>query len=225
MKTTGMFLAVFLFCSSVVFSQQSPETKTDSFGDAVVTKALRVDAACRIYCDIADWPAIVGSEIPVQIRGLEPQAEFSLTVRTFILDTLTAALKPNDANDSTSPAVQLKNIQRGQSFCLVADVEVDGSDLGQMLIDRGYAKKLIVPKTAELPIQPQTATTSESEKQNTSSPAAAPAEGYLSSKSGKVFHKSTCSHAKRIKENTKVVYKTKEDAVASGRRPCLACKP
>lgn len=224
MKTTGMFLAVFLFCSSVVFSQQSPETKTDSFGDAVVTKALRVDAACRIYCDIADWPAIVGSEIPVQIRGLEPQAEFSLTVRTFILDTLTAAAKTTDANNPAAPAIQLKYIQRGQTFCLIADVAVDGNDLGQMLIDRGYAKKLIVPQNAEPATQALPAA-SESEKQNTSSPAAALAEGYLSSKSSKVFHKPTCTHAKRIKENTKVVYKTKEDAVASGRRPCLACKP
>lgn len=224
MRLIGMLGVAFLLCCGTLFAQQDAEIKTDNFGDAVVTKALRVDAVCRIYCDIADWPAVIGSEIPVQIRGLEPQPEFSLTVRTFILETLSNALKATDANSPTTPAVQLKNIQRGQTFCLVADIEVAGKDLGQMLIDRGYAKKLIVPKNAEPAAQALPAA-SESEKQDTASPAAAPAEGYISSKSGKVFHKPTCTHAKRIKENTKIVYKTKEDAVASGRRPCLACKP
>jgi hypothetical protein len=221
MKTTGMLGVMFLFCLGIVFAEQSPEAKTETFGDAAVTKALRVDATCRIYCDIAGWPAVIGSEIPVQIRGLESQADFSLTVRTFILDTLNAALKTNDANE---PAVQLKNIQRGQAFCLIADIDVAGKDLGQMLIDRGYAKKLIVPKTAKTTTLTQPVAASESENQPAPS-AAAPAEGFVASKSGKVFHKPTCSHAKRIKENTKVVYKTKEDAVAAGRKPCQTCNP
>lgn len=210
MIKAGILGVAFLFCFGVVFAQPEAEVKSDSFGDAAVKTVLRVDAACRIYCDIVDWPAIIGSDIPVQIRGLEPQAEFSLTVRTFILDTLSAALKAADANE---PAVQLKNIQRGQTFCLVADVDIAGKDLGQMLIDRGYAKKLIVPKNQ--------GSSSPSEAQS----ADVASEGFIASKSGKVFHKPTCSHAKRIGDKTKVVYKTRDEAVTAGRKPCQTCNP
>jgi hypothetical protein len=227
MKITGMLWAVFLFCTGVVYSQESLSAKTDNFGDATVEKVLQVDTACRIYCDIADWPAIIGKEIPIQIRGLEPQANFDITVRTFILDTLNAALNNTSINDSNlpvTPAILLKNIQRGQTFCLVADIEIRGSDLGQMLVDRGYAKKLILPKTTEMPTQTSVAAPN-TEKPEVSSPAQVSSEGYVASKSGKVFHKPTCSHAKRIQNKTKITYQTKEEAVAAGRRPCQSCNP
>lgn len=220
MNKAGMLGVAFLFCVGAVFAQQGAEVKPDHFGDAAVARVFRVDAACRIYCDIADWPAIIGSEIPVQIRGLEPQTEFALAVRTFILDTLNNALKTSDANQ---PAVQLKHVQRGQTFCLIADVEATGKDLGQMLIDKGYAKKLIVPQNAEPAAQAQPAA-SESEQPKAAS-SAVPAEGFIASKSGKVFHKPTCSHAKRIQDKTRVVYSTKDQALAAGRKPCQTCNP
>lgn len=221
MRLTGILGVAFLFCFGVVFAQQEA-VKTDGFGDAAVTNVLRVDAACRIYCDIADWPAIVGSEIPVQIRGLEPQAEFSVTVRAFILDTLNAALKAMDANSVLTSAVQLKNIQRGQTFCLIADIDVAGKDLGQMLIDKGYAKKLIVPNNPEPAVQTPPAASGPEKLKDSSS---ASAEGFIASKSGKVFHKPTCSHAKRIGDKTRVLYSTKDQALAAGRKPCQTCNP
>ncbi|MBN2513831.1 MAG: hypothetical protein JXB18_12920 [Sedimentisphaerales bacterium] len=219
-----IILAGLCLAGSTVFSESKNVSASD-YGRAAVQTVIRVDAQCRIYCDIPDWPAIIGREMPVQIRGLEPQQDFDLSVRQYILDTLNAALqkKPaqSDPNQPAAPKVLLKHIQRGQSFCLVADVEVKGQDLGQMLVEKGYAKRLIVPKTSAL--SEGQAQSKDSAVQTSSQEAQK--EGYVAAKNGKVFHKPTCPHARRMKDNTKVTFSTREDAVASGRRPCLTCNP
>jgi hypothetical protein len=48
---------------------------------------------------------------------------------------------------------------------------------------------------------------------------------YIASKNSKVFHKSDCSWAKRIKPTNLVTYSTKDNAIQSGKRPCKQCKP
>jgi methylphosphotriester-DNA--protein-cysteine methyltransferase len=48
---------------------------------------------------------------------------------------------------------------------------------------------------------------------------------YVASKSGKVFHLPGCSSAKQIKPENLIGFKTREDAVSSGRQPCKRCKP
>lgn len=219
-----IILAGLCLAGSIAFSE-SAEAPSPDYGRVVVQAVIRVDAQCLIYCDIADWPAIIGREMPVQIRGLDPQQTFDLSVRQYILDTLNAALRkkqaPSDPNQPETPGVVLKHIQRGQSFCLVADVEVEGRDLGQMLVEKGYAKRLIVPKTSA---------SSEGQAQPTdtavqTAAAEAKEEGFVAAKNGKVFHKPTCPHARRMKDNTKVTFSKRDDAVASGRRPCLTCNP
>lgn len=48
---------------------------------------------------------------------------------------------------------------------------------------------------------------------------------YVASKNSKVFHRPDCSDAKRIKPGNLMKFRTREDAVASGRRACKKCKP
>jgi len=48
---------------------------------------------------------------------------------------------------------------------------------------------------------------------------------YVASKKSQVFHKSTCSSAKRISPENLVHYKTREDAIDDGKRPCKSCNP
>jgi hypothetical protein len=217
-------MSVFVFMSILFVSTLSVcQEPAIDYGQAVVENALRVNSQCWVICDIADWPAIIGKEIPVQIRGLDPQQSFDLPARQFILETLIAVLKQNpspiDPNKPAEPKVLLKHIQRASVFCLIADVEVDGHDMAQILVDKGYAKKLIIPKTAAT----ASTTTIAADNANPTSPAAA--DGFVASKSGKVFHKPTCPHAKRITDNTKVTFSTREEAVSSGRRPCQTCNP
>ena len=48
---------------------------------------------------------------------------------------------------------------------------------------------------------------------------------FVASKNSKVFHKSNCSSAKRIKPGNLVTYSTREKATEAGKRPCKICKP
>lgn len=48
---------------------------------------------------------------------------------------------------------------------------------------------------------------------------------FVASKNSKVFHKPTCSSAKRIKPGNLVTYGTRAKAAEAGKRPCKICKP
>ncbi|MFA5553941.1 MAG: Ada metal-binding domain-containing protein [Phycisphaerae bacterium] len=48
---------------------------------------------------------------------------------------------------------------------------------------------------------------------------------FISSKNSPVFHRSSCSSAARISSDNLITYKTAEEAVKSGKRPCKMCKP
>ena len=48
---------------------------------------------------------------------------------------------------------------------------------------------------------------------------------YVTSKNSKVFHKSDCSFARRIKAENLISYTSREQAVQMGKKPCSICKP
>ncbi len=54
--------------------------------------------------------------------------------------------------------------------------------------------------------------------------AGVPEGGYVASKSGTKYHLPWCSGAKRIKEENKVFFKTKEEAEKAGYSPASNCK-
>lgn len=48
---------------------------------------------------------------------------------------------------------------------------------------------------------------------------------FVGSKNSKVFHKPDCPSVKDILPQNLVYYKTRDEAIAAGKRPCLRCKP
>ena len=48
---------------------------------------------------------------------------------------------------------------------------------------------------------------------------------YVASENSNVFHRASCSSAKRINEENKVCFGSREEAIESGRRPCKRCNP
>lgn len=48
---------------------------------------------------------------------------------------------------------------------------------------------------------------------------------YVSSKNSPVFHKASCSSAKRISSNNLVSYAARDEAIAVGKTPCQRCNP
>ena len=48
---------------------------------------------------------------------------------------------------------------------------------------------------------------------------------YAASKKSKVFHYIDCCYVKKIKPENLILFKTREESIASGRRPCKKCCP
>ncbi|MBW2004081.1 MAG: hypothetical protein JRI72_05620 [Deltaproteobacteria bacterium] len=47
----------------------------------------------------------------------------------------------------------------------------------------------------------------------------------MASRNSKVFHRPDCKWAKKIKAGNLIGFKSREEAVKSGRRPCKSCGP
>jgi hypothetical protein len=57
------------------------------------------------------------------------------------------------------------------------------------------------------------------------STASASQYSFVASNSGSVFHRPDCRWAQSISGDNRVGYKTREEAVQAGKRPCKSCKP
>ena len=62
-------------------------------------------------------------------------------------------------------------------------------------------------------------------KPSPQNPPAASASPFVASKSGSVFHRPECRWAQNISGDNRLSYKTREEAVQAGKRPCKTCKP
>lgn len=188
----------------------------DVYGDAVVSKIYRIDQTCTLYCDIEDFPPVIGRDMPVKINGLKTAnaAEYNQKIQAFLTDLLL----PESKESETLKTVRLKNIRRGETFCFLADIEIDGKDLCDLLVEHGLAQRIIQVKTPDAP-------------QATADPAPrvraqrAARNPYVASKTSKIFHRVGCAHAKRIDADKLIYFSSRQEALRTGRQPCKSCNP
>ena len=89
-------------------------------------------------CDVDGWPPIIGENIGIRINGIDTPEMNDSRPRVKIL-----AKKARDYARQRlgNGDVELKNIKRGKYFRIVADVYVDGSNLGDELLRQKLAKQ------------------------------------------------------------------------------------
>lgn len=212
MNMVYLFAWIGLICSA----SETPVAKepTASYGNAQVTAVHRIDESCILYCDIKDFPPIIGQDMPVKINGLQTSTsvEQNHKIQAFLNLLL---LKKTE----TPQHILLKHLQRGDQFCFLADIEIDGEDICDLLIDHGLAQRIIAVSagnTSPQPSSPQaTRLAVERAKKHT----------FVASKTSKIFHRIGCSHAKRINSERAVYFSSRQEAVQAGRQPCKICNP
>ena len=191
-----------------------------SYGSAKVSKVTSADANFFFRCNIKQWPAVIGENIPVRIAGVSPRITTAENAASKEIDQQAGEfIKAILAKAEKEDALILKNIRRGSGFYLVANVIAGEDDLGQLLIEKGFAKKA-KPGDIAAPIR-----TIYSELRNENPTAFNANTKYMASKSSKVFHSSDCRFAKTITPKNGAEYPTRQQAINSGRRPCKQCKP
>lgn len=126
-------LLLVLFITPCCLAQPEPKTYG---GTAVSVRAVYDGDTFRV--DIAGWPAIVGDNMPIRIRGIDtPEmhapnkrvADLAKTARQLVLLKLRGA-----------KTVELRMMERDKYFRIVADVYADGESIGQLLLDAKLAK-------------------------------------------------------------------------------------
>lgn len=106
----------------------------------LVSRIRTVHDGDTFRCDVDTWPKLFGFNIPVRVArincpekrrfdGKVPRS--ALMARNFTYNMLTNANR-----------IVLCNVKRGKYFRLVADVEIDGTDLATALLESGNATKL-----------------------------------------------------------------------------------
>lgn len=156
MNKIQKFLLFIIICLIIILLVMMPNTWQDvlpstpesdqsevfeiqkAYGDAVVSKIVSVYDGDTFTVNVDDWPEIVGNKIGVRILGIDtPEMN---DVRTDIKTLANAAKLYSEKKLTSATQVKLLNIQRDKYFRILADVEVDGDDLGKLLIKANLAK-------------------------------------------------------------------------------------
>lgn len=121
--------------------------------------SVRVDEIAAVYdgdtftATIHDWPPIIGERIPVRIAGIqsperrsrcdteadkERERELAAEARIYLVERLRGA-----------ESVELRQIERGSFFRIIAEVWADGENVGQEMIEAGHALPYVTGQSGQ----------------------------------------------------------------------------
>jgi len=130
-------LIIFIFCLTFANTAYSAKVAT-TYGSVEITKVVSVYDGDTFTCDINQYPPIAGQKISIRIFGIDtpemkdknPQVKaLAVKAKEFVKTRLT-----------TAKTIELRNMRRDKYFRILADVFIDGKNLGSLLIDKGLAK-------------------------------------------------------------------------------------
>lgn len=122
------FLTLFLVCCSV---------NANEYGNVTVEEVTSIYDADSFRVNIPSWPDIIGYRVPVRVSGIDAP---ELKGKCKEEKTAARLAKKRTVNLLRSAKViELRNIQRGKYFRILADVYVDGNSLAEDLISNGLA--------------------------------------------------------------------------------------
>lgn len=218
LSITCLIVVLAAVCTADIKLEGEKTEKT--YGNALIAKVIAVDNVYTFRCDVKGWPDVIGSDITVRISGIaaplivaqegKPNRFFQTQAKKF----LTAYL-------SDSKTIDLKNIRRGQDFSIIADVIADSNSLAEIMIENGLARRITMTRQQQNLKTPHSIAANRRREENKEPNTAV----YVASKNSKVFHKSTCSSARRMTDKTRLTFSGRQQAGQSGRRPCKICKP
>ena len=125
-------LIILILLNSIIVASNA-----EDYSDVSVSRIIKVIDGDTFRVDINELPDIIGKNIRIRILGIDTpeingkcafEKELAIKARDFVQILL-------DNADS----VILKNLDRGNFFRLLAEVIVDGKNLGELLIAKDLA--------------------------------------------------------------------------------------
>ena len=125
-------LATFL-----LFALATTTVAGQNYGSVVISEVTSVYDGDTFRANIPDYPQLIGKNIGIRINGIdtpeikgkcEQEKQLALKAKQFIVKML-----------SNAKMVELRNLQRGKYFRIVADVYADEVNVGDELVKESLA--------------------------------------------------------------------------------------
>ena len=108
-----------------------------NFGSVYVSEVTSIYDGDTFRVNIAEYPPLLGYRMGIRVNGIDTPE-----IRGKCLQEKALAHKAKQftvARLRAAKRIELKNMKRGKYFRIVADVYVDGDNLGEMLINENLA--------------------------------------------------------------------------------------
>lgn len=136
-------IVITLFILSFTISSYATSKKT--YGDIVISRLINVYDGDTFRVDIDSYPPIVGKNISIRVYGIDtPEIRGTRTKDLAELAKTTAKTMLENAK-----VIELRDMRRGKYFRIIADVWIDGKNMGELLIQKGLAKSYFGGKRAK----------------------------------------------------------------------------
>tara|TARA_R110000765_G_scaffold74285_1_gene145570 strand:- start:496 stop:912 length:417 start_codon:yes stop_codon:yes gene_type:complete len=109
------------------------------YGSATVSEVISVYDGDTFRATIKNYPAIIGENIAIRVNGIDTPE-----IRGKCPSEKALAIKARDMARlmlRNAKVIELHNISRGKYFRIVADVFIDGVNLGDILLDAKLARR------------------------------------------------------------------------------------
>ena len=125
-------LIILILLNSIIVASNA-----EDYSDVSVSRIIKVIDGDTFRVDINELPDIIGKNIRIRILGIDApeingkcafEKELAIKARDFVQILL-----------ANGDSVILKNLDRGNFFRLLAEVIVDGKNLGELLIAKDLA--------------------------------------------------------------------------------------
>ncbi len=108
------------------------------YGGIMIDEVTSIYDADTFRANIKDWPPIIGRHVPIRIRGIDaPEIRGRCPAEKEAAQRArreTVSLLRNAEN------IELRQLQRGKYFRILAEVYVDGKNLADALITKKLAR-------------------------------------------------------------------------------------
>lgn len=116
----------------------SAQASSKHFGNATASELVSVYDGDTFRVNVDGWPEIIGQNMSIRVNGIDTPERRDK--RENIKQLAQAAKEVVVTLLREAESIELRNMQRGKYFRIVADVYVDGNSLADILIKKGLAK-------------------------------------------------------------------------------------
>lgn len=135
--TSALLASIAISGTTYSVASKASINRAASYGDVIVTRLLGVHDGDTFKVDLADYPPIIGQGINVRINGIDTA---ELTSKNPAIKAKAQAAQQYLAQRLANVQnITLKNMRRDKFFRILADVEADGINIGNELLQQGLA--------------------------------------------------------------------------------------